>query len=252
MQIYGRTQPLSQYPIDACLKRLSELEFDGVEICLEHPDCLPGKLDETAAKTIGEMVGAAGLAGRSVSYHVDYIHNDERFAETLKVIPLTRAFGADTFIFAGGPPQKSAGESWRIMLERTRQMVRLAEDCGVRLAIEFEPNFVVGNSADVLRLIEQIASPALGANLDIGHVFLCDPVPADAIALLRGRIFHGHVENMPRGVHRHVPPYDGDMNLADYFAWLRAAGFDGPMSLDLYQNDYEAVAPRSLTFLRSL
>ncbi len=249
MQIFGRTQVLSEYPIGDCFKRIAALGFDGVEICLEHPGCRPGDLDAARAKVVGEMVAAAGLKGRSVSYHVDYIHNDERFAETMKTIPLTRAFGADTYVFAGSHPQKGE-ESWRIMVARTREMVKAAEGNGAKLAIEFEPNFVVGNSAAVLRLIGEVGSPALGANADIGHIFLCDPSPADAIASLGKRIFHAHVEGMPKGVHRHVPPYEGDVNLRDYFTWMQSAGFDGPMSLDLYQKDYEAVAPRSIGFIR--
>ncbi len=125
MQIFGRTQVMSEYAIGDCFKRIAALRFDGVEICLEHPDCRPGELDVARAKAAGEMVAAAGLKGRSVSYHVDYIHNDERFAETMKTIPLTRAFGAETYIFAGSHPQKG-DESWRIMVQRTREMVRVA------------------------------------------------------------------------------------------------------------------------------
>jgi hypothetical protein len=41
------------------------------------------------------------------------------------------------------------------------------------------------------------------------------------------------------------------MDLAAYFRDLELAGFRGPMALDLYQHDYEAVAPRSLAFLRA-
>lgn len=42
------------------------------------------------------------------------------------------------------------------------------------------------------------------------------------------------------------------MDLAACFRWLGTAGFDGPMALDLYQDNYEAVAPRSLEYLREL
>ena len=134
------------------MARIAELGFDGVEICLEHPDCLPGDLDVTRAREIGAMVSDAGLAGRSVSLHVDYIHDDARFEQSLKGIRLTRALGGETFIFAGSTAKLSADESWRRMVERTRRMADVAVAEGVRLAIEFEPNFVVGNTAGVLKL----------------------------------------------------------------------------------------------------
>ena len=61
-----------------------------------------------------------------------------------------------------------------------------------------------------------------------------------------------HIENMRAGVHDHLLPQEGDMDLGAYIAALRSAGFDGGMALDLYKYDYQAVAPDAIACLRSL
>ena len=57
---------------------------------------------------------------------------------------------------------------------------------------------------------------------------------------------------MPAGKHDHELPQRGDMDLQAYVDALAAAGYDGPLSLDLYKYDYEAVAPEAIAYLRSL
>jgi len=135
-------------------------------------------------------------------------------------------------------------------VQRTKELCEVASDNGVTLAVEFEPNFVVGTTKQTLQLIEDVASDALRINMDIGHVFLEDPNPMEAIASCKGMVVHAHIENMAKGVHRHIVPYEGDMNLKEYFMQMQAIGFNGFASIDLYDYDYEAVAERSIRFVR--
>jgi sugar phosphate isomerase/epimerase len=250
IRFYGRTQPLSQISIGEALDALKRVGFDGVEICLEHPDIAPERLD---AELVGRVKGQCdelGL-GRSVSLHKDFIHDDAMLRDTLTAIRWTRAFGAEVLVIAGSRPRGERESEWQLMIERTRELVKAAEAEDVILAVEFEPAFIVGSTADLHRMFEAIPSPHLQANLDIGHVFLCDPDPLAAIESLKGRIPHGHIENMARGVHRHLPPWEGDMDLKAYLQTLTRIGFAGPMALDLYKEDYREVSPRSLEHLRS-
>jgi hydroxypyruvate isomerase len=249
MYLAARTQPL-EYPIMECLERIRAIGFEGVEICLENEDLAPAVLDAALAKKVGQHAKELGLAP-SVSYHKDYICDDVSFEETKDAIRMTPEFGAEVFVFAG---RRSQGEpdEWSRMIERTRELVKVAEDCGVVMAEEFEPQFVVGSTEDLHRLFEEVPSPNLTANLDLGHVFLCDPDPIAAVASLKGKVSHCHVENMGKGVHRHLAPDEGDMDLREYFAALHAIGFTGPLALDLYKCDYEAVSRRVVPYMRGL
>jgi sugar phosphate isomerase/epimerase len=252
MKLLGRTQPLSRYPILECLAVIARLGFDGVEICLENPDLAPGGLTPALAAAVRERVQALGLRPHSVSYHKDYVRDDREFDLTLRAIELTPDFGARVFVFSGPFRQTGDAAEWERMVERTRQLARLAESRGVTLAEEFEPGFVVGSTADLLRLFDAVDSDSLAANLDLGHAFLCDPDPLDSIRQLGPRIAHCHIENMRAGAHEHLLPHEGDMNLADYLRALAGTGFQGGLALDLYKHDYEAVAPGAIAYLRRL
>jgi sugar phosphate isomerase/epimerase len=138
------------------------------------------------------------------------------------------------------------------MVERTRALVAVAADCGVVLAKEFEPGFIVDSTERLVRLFDEIALPHLAANLDLGHVFLDDPEPLQSIVRLGDKIVQVHVENMATGVHDHLLPQEGDMDLEAYLFALAETGFQGGMALDIYKYDYEAVAPDALAYIRSL
>jgi sugar phosphate isomerase/epimerase len=54
------------------------------------------------------------------------------------------------------------------------------------------------------------------------------------------------------GVHDHLIPQEGDMDLAAYLAVLAGTSFTGGLALDLYKYDYEAVAGEAIAYLRGL
>jgi len=252
MKIYGRTQPLSKYPIYDCLGMISQLGFDGVEICLENKDIAPGKLDAALIETIRERLNNLGVKSYSMSYHKDYIYNDSGFQEVKETIGLIRSFGTDIFVFGDTTKRSGDQEEWELMVERTRPLVEIASEHGVIMAKEFEPGFIVGSTEELLRLFNEISSPNLAANLDLGHVFLCDPDPIQAIHQLGDKIVHCHIENMKAGVHDHLLPQEGDMDLSVYLKALTEIGFKGGLALDLYRHDYEAVAGESISYIKEL
>ncbi len=57
---------------------------------------------------------------------------------------------------------------------------------------------------------------------------------------------------MAKGVHNHLVPWEGDMDLKAYLTKLKEIGFDGNASLDVYQYDYEAVAEESVAYLKQV
>lgn len=252
MKLLARTQPLAKYAIHRCLEVIRQLGYDGVEICLENPDLAPARLDAALVAAVHAQVADLGLAPYSVSYHKDFIHNDTFLRETQEAIRWTPEFGTDLFVLAGTRKRPDDPDEWPRMVDRTGELVRVAEECGVTLAEEFEPGFIVGCTAELLRLFEEVGSPRLAANLDLGHVFLCDPDPLAAIRQVGSRIVHGHVENMAAGVHEHLLPWEGAMDLGAYLRALREVGFAGGLALDLYKHDYEGVSPRCIAYLRGI
>ena len=247
---------MDAYPAPKALERMKQLGFTGAEICVEDLafGIRPELLDRSFLAEVAAAARALDLVAWSYSYHADYIRNDDVLDRTVRTIRLTPEVGTDVFVFSGGRSDKHADRSdeWNALVGRTRILVREAEACGVRLALETEPGFICGTTAQLLRLMDELDSPALCCNMDIGHAFLCDPDPIAAIAALGDRIVHCHLEDMKRGVHDHLLPGRGDMDLPAFVEALGRTGCTGPAALDLYGYDYEKVVPQALAYLSEL
>ena len=236
------------------IKRLMAKGFDGVEISAYNKEFQPRKefFDGDFPEMIKKTLAGCGVKAYSVSAHMDFVAYDERYEVVKNVIDVAEKINATIVIITGGQDGKSPERDtlYAKQVERTSALCVQAKERGITLAVEFEPGFVVGTTRQVLKLIEDVGSDVLKINMDIGHSFLTDPDPMTAIANCKGLIAHAHVENMATGIHNHIVPYEGDMDLKAYFRQLRAAGFDGRASIDLYKYDYEAVAEKSIKFIR--
>jgi len=75
-----------------------------------------------------------------------------------------------------------------------RKRAKIAEDQGVRIAIEMHPGFAVYNPETLLRLREA-AGPALGCNFDPSHMFWQGIDPCRAVRKLSDAVFHVHAKD---------------------------------------------------------
>lgn len=251
MFIVGRTQMIEDPDLGRRIDRIAEAGFEGVELCLEGRDFAPLDLSDAQFAQALARIESHALQWNSLSFHQDYIHDDELLDKTIAAIPMAAQIDSRVFVISGGRLQ-DRGEDWTRLVERTRALANAAEEAGVKLALESEPGFVVDSTVRLLALIDEVGSDALGANLDLGHAFLQDPDPVDAIRALGDRVFHCHVEDMGTGVHKHLVPGQGDMDLPALFRALHEIGFEGGLALDLYGVDYVAVAEQCLPMLKGL
>jgi len=231
--------------------------FDGVELCYEDLSfrIRPDLWEPEIIALIREHSEKAGIVISAVGNHLRYFFDDFMFEAVKKGIKSTRLYGADVFIFAAmnDANEKIQRKDLRgIAVRRIKELCKLAESEGVKLAMEPEPPSIYANTRDFLELCAEIGSPALGINFDAGHAFLTDPDILESVDLLKGKIFHGHIEDMQRGQHLHLLPGDGDMDLPALFKKLKETGFNGYMSVDLYNYKYEEAVVEALTRLRKI
>lgn len=254
MKICGRTQMLSHYSLNKSLELIKTLGFNGVEISVLNNkfQFRPDLLEDYVADFNRDLSERIELEITSLSCHGNYIYNDEFFEIVKKTISKTKNYGTNKLIISGCQKRTRDEDEWSFMLNKTKELVLIAEANDIILAVEFEPDFVVGNTNELIRLFKDIPTKNLAANLDLGHVFLCDEFPLASISKLNEKIVHVHIENMGRGVHNHLLPHLGDMNLQEYIHALQSIGFDGGMALDIYSYDYENVAPNAVKFIKGL
>jgi sugar phosphate isomerase/epimerase len=121
----------------------------------------------------------------------------------------------------------------------------------VTLALEPEPGMHIEDLAGWERIRRQVEHPALRLTLDVGHAHLTEPDgAAAAVRRVAPWIANVHLEGMQRGVHDHLPPDQGDLDLAAVVRALGDIGYEGPANLELSRHSHAAVetARRALAF----
>lgn len=137
--------------------------------------------------------------------------------------------------------------------EGLEQVIPDAEALGVKLLIEPEPELFIENSAEFKRFIKDFQSPALGLNFDIGHFFCVGEDPRKALEDLFEWVGHMHLEDIAATrVHNHLIPGLGVIDYPAIFKTIKALGYKGDISLELYPyvDTPEAAGRESLEFLR--
>jgi len=256
MKILGRTQMINAIDYQDAISRLMACGFDGIEINIYNREFV--LRDEVFApgfvEKITDILRENHVNTYIVGAHCDYMGDDERFSLIKKVVAITAAIKAPLMIITGGMKQEGMDEQylWDENIKRTKELCIEAEKYDIKLALEFEPGFIIDSTKLALKAIREINSPALALNADVGHIFLQDENPMEAIENSGAYIIHTHFENMEKGVHNHLLPDIGDMDLPQYIKKLKAVGFTGDSSLDVYQYDYEKIAPQAIRYLKSI
>jgi sugar phosphate isomerase/epimerase len=174
--------------------------------------------------------------------------------DTIEAINLTAKLGAESLVIitgVGGSFFRSPEQDWQIVVRALREVSPVAEACGVKLAIEavnqsrYPGNTFLCSIPDVLKLLDEIRSPAVGLCFDFDHLWE-EPNLKSHIADARGRIFAVHLCDMPR---QPKPPFDrripgeGEAPLEEIMSALVEADYNGYfdleiLSLDLWARDY--------------
>ncbi len=256
MKLAGRNQMMPKYSISECIRFFQRTGYDGLELsALRGSSVLSEITEEYTVKQILEVCREKeGFEISALSCHANYVVDDFLYETEKKLIRTARAYGVDVVIMSTpvpvGTPDGFDKEIYPVLKKRTAELCRIGENEGIRVAIEVEPNTLVRNLTVFLNLAEEIGSPALKLNFDIGHMLLSEVDVAAAAERAKDFIVHGHIENMCMGEHTHKLPWDGDIDLKAACETLKRVGFDGFLALDLYIQDYATVSPECVRYLK--
>jgi sugar phosphate isomerase/epimerase len=153
------------------------------------------------------------------------------------------ALGADVVVLVCGPPvSRDLGAARGMIEEGIERMLAHAIEHGVRLGIEpLHPMMIGERSAivtlgEALDMAERIGDPHVGVVIDVYHTFW-DPRLESEIARAEGHILGFHVNDwlaatkdtlLERGMMG-----DGIIDLAGFRAMIDAAGYDGPIEVEI-------------------
>ncbi len=253
-------------PYDDAIRRIAGLGFKSVELIAWTRDILdeyytPARIKELRGILDGEGLALSefvstprGLSSADEEERNDSVEHFARMVEVghalgtrlvntvspppfgLRILPLQQLPVAQELTCELDATQRSAGawdDNWKVYVEATRQCCELCEEAGMRYALEAHPHRWVDASAAMLRLIDHVASPALGMNVDPSHMFPSGDIPHLAIYKLGTRVLHTHISDNDATHNAHWRPGKGKIDWLAFLQALKDIGFDGAVSLEL-------------------
>jgi sugar phosphate isomerase/epimerase len=175
--------------------------------------------------SIGSPIGKIPI-GDDFAAHLDRLRRALEVARALDA-PYIRIFSF--FMPAGEDPARYRDE----VLERMGRLARAAEGSGVTLLHENEKEIYGDIPSRCLDILTQVNSPILRAAWDPANFVQCGARPhTEGYAGLRPFIAYVHVKDALLGSGQVVPAGQGDGEVRETIAALRASDFDGFFSLE--------------------
>lgn len=237
----------------------AERKYAGVTH-VDVTDFTQAKADDVLACCDRHRVSLSGLGYYPNPLDPDPAVAESAIAHLRNVIAAASQLGLQTVTtFAGRDWRKTVDDNWPRFLEVWRPLVGLAEDHGVRIAIENCPMLFTADEwpggknlfttpAIWRRAFAEIGSPALGLNYDPSHFVLQGMDPLSPLEPFRDRLFHLHMKDVrldPRAVDEvgrfdfpsrwHQPriPGFGAIDCGRFLAEVRRVGYDGPVCIEV-------------------
>ena len=261
------TNAFLRFSTPAALSKIAALGFEGAEILMDRPHVWPYDTIAVAAAAaamqrtrlrlsnvnINTAMGLDGGICRDGPGPALSDKDPSRVGARIRYIQAALrgawAIGATVASITTGPARRGA---WKPAMDAIGQLAELASSVGIRLGLEFEPGFLVGDVKTLLKAWKDVGHAALGANLDLGHAQVAGENLEKTIELCAGRTWNIHVEDIKGRVHKHLPVGEGNMPWPKIAAALRETRYEGPLTLELYTCDKTPVeaGKKSLKKLR--
>jgi sugar phosphate isomerase/epimerase len=247
------TNAFVNYSLLDSFERIARLGFAGVEIMCDRPHLYPPDYDEGKMTAVKDSLAKNGLHPTNLNSFTLFAVGDTylpswiepeaerrriRVNHTLACLEIADFIGCRNIsVPPGGPLPKNVTrrEALRLFHQGMDQVIPKAEELGVQLLIEPEPNLLMERTAEIKPFVAEIQSPVVGINFDIGHFFCAGEDPAAAFEELFAWIGHLHIEDIaPTREHNHLIAGLGAIDFASVFRVIKNSGYDHDMSLELY------------------
>ncbi|AOJ72206.1 4-hydroxyphenylpyruvate dioxygenase [Burkholderia sp. MSMB2042] len=182
----------------------------------------------------------------------------ERLARNLerakRKFELMHELGAERILVCSNVSPDALGDD-ALLVAQLGALARAAQEAGVVVAYEaLAWGRIVKTYGHAWRLVDAVGHPNLGLALDSFHTLSLDDSP-DGIARIPGsRIAFVQIADAPKlamdvlewSRHYRSFPGQGDFDLAEFTARVIESGYEGPLSLEIFNDDLRA-APTALT-----
>ena len=222
------------------IRQTKAIGFDAIDIFADPLDT--GAKERKLIRTECERAGlpvvsvacvAAGLIDFNPSvqrFHLDRCRAYLDFCYELGAANLLLVLGEYIWERQVIPP----AEQWKTGVAHLKALGDYAAQLGLQIALELEPFklSLLNDVPNMLRFIDDVGHPAVGANIDISHLHLAGTKPEELRAL-KGKAVHVHISDCDGTVHGDLPPGRGVVDFVPYLKEIAALGIDGAISIEL-------------------
>jgi 3-dehydroshikimate dehydratase len=232
--------------------------FDGVE--LFEPDLLASPLRPAQVR---ERLADLGLTLDLYQPFRDFEAVPEPdFARAEAKLALMEELGAELLLVCSSVAPEAADDD-ALAAAQLRELADRAASRGLKIAYEaLAWGRHVDDYAHAWRIVEAADHPALGVCLDSFHILSRGSDPAGIREIPGGKLFFLQLADAPRlamdvlqwSRHHRCFPGQGGFDLTGFMAHVRAAGYAGPWSLEVFNDVFRAADPRRMAVdaMRSL
>jgi sugar phosphate isomerase/epimerase len=138
-----------------------------------------------------------------------------------------------------GPGGKTGDEaSLQQSIESIGRLAHMAEHYGVTLCVKAHVGAAIYNTPTTLKLMAAVTSPAFGVDMDPSHIYRAGENPVEAIQAVVSQVKHVHIRDCKGRQQGPGKPElqangRGDIDLVGYVRVLHAAGYNGPVDLEV-------------------
>lgn len=158
-----------------------------------------------------------------------------------RVMQAAKTLGAKYYTFHGTARMKKGArekDNYPVWADGLREIGALCAEYGVKLCLE-NVEWAICNRPEVFSVLSKSCPNLLGV-VDIKQARLYGADYGEYIRAMQGKIAHVHISDVDENGKMCLPGR-GVFDFAELLKRLNGAGFDGPLLIEAYKDDYESV-----------
>lgn len=276
MKLAFSTNAFIRWDVVETIEAIAAIGYEGVELMFDAPHLWPKTTTRAQLERVQNALHRTGLSisninafmmqavgdARQPYWHPSWIEPDTAYREiriqhTIDALRQAARLGAAHLSTEPGGPLYGAPRepAERLFLDGLRRAAGVAEETGVTLLIEPEPELLIETAPQFVEFIRRVESPMVALNFDVGHQYCVGEDPAASFETLLPYVRHVHLEDIAASrKHQHLVPGDGAIDIRGFLSRARDLGYDGWVTIELYpymENPSEA-ARRAFEYVRPM
>lgn len=222
------------------IRKTKEIGFDSIDVFADplDLDIRERVLIRTECDRVGLPIVSVACVATGL---IDFNPSVQRFhrGRVKAYLDLCYEFGAHNLLLVLGEyiwekQVIAPADQWTSAVTHLKSLGDEADERGLKIALELEPFklSLLNDVPSMVKFLDDVAHPAVGANIDISHLALAKSKP-DELRRLMGRAFHVHISDCDGVVHGDLPPGRGVVDFVPYLREIKDLDVPGAVSIEL-------------------